>query len=111
MSVEIQKLLNGPALAPPPGVIPNFVNPDNAFVSYVVTVVLCVSTSTLVFWMRMYTKIYILQRLGWEDCKFSPFLWVVLYGLVIDLSQIFVFLVGYTLVCIEGFYPRLTLRS
>ncbi|MCJ1262840.1 hypothetical protein MMC22_002710 [Lobaria immixta] len=67
MSAEIQKLLNGPALTPPPGVIPNFVNPDNVFVGYVVTVVLCVSTSTLVFWMRMYTKIYILQQTGWED--------------------------------------------
>lgn len=74
MSAEIQKLLNGPALTPPPGVIPNFVNPDNVFVGYVITVVLCVSTSTLVFWMRMYTKIYILQQTGWEDCEFTPFL-------------------------------------
>lgn len=69
--VEFQKLLNGPALAPPKGELPNFVNPDNIRVAVFVASVLCVFTSTLVFWIRVYTRIYIFDETEWEDCKFS----------------------------------------
>lgn len=67
---SVHEILDGPALQPPPGIHPNFVNPEDLHIAIVVTLVLCVSISTLVFWMRVYTKLYIIHRTGWEDCKF-----------------------------------------
>ena len=68
---DIQRSLNGPALAPPTGVLPNFVDPENVHVAVYVTGILCVFISTLVFWIRVYTRLYIFGETEWEDCKFS----------------------------------------
>ncbi len=65
---QLQALLNGPAMAPPPAVEPNFVNPKNEFVYFVLTIVLTVTISTLALLVRMYTKISIIRKVGWEDC-------------------------------------------
>lgn len=67
--VNIQNNLDGPALHPPPGVSSNFVNPENFKAFMTVILALCISISTLVFWMRMYTKFYIFGKTGWEDCN------------------------------------------
>lgn len=69
-SAEIQEKLDGPAGNPPAGVHPNFVNPEDCRVAIIAILALSVSISTLVFWMRMYTKLYIFRKTGWEDCSF-----------------------------------------
>ena len=69
---ESQMKLDSPAMAPPPGVLPNFVNPQNLRAVIIAIVALCGSISTLVFWMRMYTKLFIFRKTGWEDCNFCP---------------------------------------
>lgn len=69
---QMQQLLEGPSLAPPPGVIPNFANPANFHTEYVVTVALCLSLSTTVLCMRMYTKFYIIRKTVWADCRCPP---------------------------------------
>ena len=61
-------LLNGPAAAPPSGIAPNFVNPENNYVYFVLTIVLTVTISTLALLMRIYTKNFIIRKVGWEDC-------------------------------------------
>ena len=71
-NAEFQMKLDGPALAPPPGVRPNFVNPENLHAVIIAIVTLCVSISTFFFWMRMYTKLFIFRKTGWEDCNFCP---------------------------------------
>ena len=68
---QIEKLLNGPSLAPPRGVVPNFVDPDNFHVWFIVTAVVCLTFSTLALAMRIYTKMFITRRTEWEDCKFG----------------------------------------
>lgn len=64
----LQFELNGPALAPPPGVTPNFANPENILVVLVVVCTLCIFISTLVFWIRVYARLYIFRETEWEDC-------------------------------------------
>lgn len=71
--VETQMKLDSPALVPPPGVRPDFFDPGNLHVVIISDLALCISISTLVFWMRMYTKLFIIRKTGWEDCNFYLF--------------------------------------
>ena len=66
---ELQKLLDGPALAPPLGVEPNFVDPPNLKTLGLVVIILCLILPTLAVWMRMYTKLRIIRQVVAEDCR------------------------------------------
>lgn len=72
-SPDIQKLLDGPAMAPPPGQRPNFVNPSNFKAELYADVIICLVVSTVVVSMRMWTKIRLIRKLGLEDCTISLF--------------------------------------
>ena len=61
-------ILDGPALAPPPGVKPNFVNPDN--LAHPGLAVLQLTIATLVVLMRTYTKLGVLRKMQAEDCEY-----------------------------------------
>lgn len=61
-------ILDGPALAPPPGVKPNFVNPDN--LAHPELAVLQLTIATLVVLMRIYTKLGVLRKMQAEDCEY-----------------------------------------
>ena len=63
-------LLEGPAVSPPAGVVPNFDNPANLDVYVTLCNTLCFVFATLAVVLRMYTKVYILRVLAWEDCGF-----------------------------------------
>lgn len=67
-----QAKLNGPAMAPPPGVIPNFVDPPNLLHIFILVLTLCVSLPTIAILLRMYTKLFILRKVVFEDCRFQP---------------------------------------
>lgn len=66
---HVQKLLNGPAMAAPAGTHYNFVNPENLNDWFILTIVLCLVVSTLAVSARVYTKIWIIKKIGWEDCE------------------------------------------
>lgn len=66
----LRTLLERPAMSPPAGVMPNLHNPVNLDVYVVVTITLCVAFATVAVLLRMYTKIFILRVLAWEDCEF-----------------------------------------
>ena len=65
---QMQALLDGPAMVPPSGIEPNFVNPENKTRYFVLTVVLTMVVSTSAFLMRVYTKTRLIRKVGWEDC-------------------------------------------
>lgn len=67
---QLQALMNGPAGKPPAGVLPNFQHPPNlnAFLSLTLTLVL--TFGTLAILMRMYTKLFIIRSVAYEDCTF-----------------------------------------
>jgi hypothetical protein len=70
---EIDALLEGPALAPPNGTIPNFYDFSDKSTSNVYWAVLLISfiVSTLGVWGRCYVKACIIKGLHLDDCEFD----------------------------------------
>ena len=61
---------NMPGLEPPPGVIPNLVNPkDELFTWWILMMCMCSISSTIFVFVRMYTKLALVKSHGWEDCE------------------------------------------
>ncbi|KAL9135305.1 MAG: hypothetical protein Q9175_003513, partial [Cornicularia normoerica] len=54
-------------LPPPPGVIPNFVDPYSIADTLRAVGVLYIVLTTLTTLIRLYTKFYIFKAHGWED--------------------------------------------
>jgi hypothetical protein len=61
--------LEMPALAPPPGVVPNFIDPPTNRSAIFAVFITCLVIMTLAVTIRMYTKILMLKKLAIEDCK------------------------------------------
>ncbi|KAM0798522.1 hypothetical protein BDR22DRAFT_808975 [Usnea florida] len=61
-------------MSPPPGVLPDFHNPSNLNVFVALTIALCVTFATVAVLLRMYTKVFILRALAWEDCRLDFYL-------------------------------------
>lgn len=64
---ELDALLAAPALAPPPGVTPNFDNPSrhNDYAWGITTV--CMVVATLCLFLRWYVRIWLDRRVRMED--------------------------------------------
>lgn len=67
---QLQELLDGPAVAPPAGIIPNLVNPPNIDTVCYLTFSLCVSFASLAVIIRMYTKRVLIRSIALEDCEY-----------------------------------------
>lgn len=65
------KLLNGPALAPPPGVTAQLVDPPNLHHLTIAIFALCICLATVALLLRVGTKLFIIRQLAVEDCMFS----------------------------------------
>lgn len=65
----LEARLNGPAMAPPPGLYTNFIDPLNLHVYGIITLVFCMTFSTVAVLVRMYTKIFLLRKVLLEDCQ------------------------------------------
>ncbi|KAI1481231.1 hypothetical protein F4774DRAFT_374713 [Daldinia eschscholtzii] len=64
---ELEALLNGPALAPPAGVIPQFDNPPKFWTASVALPTFCFVLSTALVSMRLYTKSRIIRQVNIAD--------------------------------------------
>lgn len=64
--VDLTKI---PALNPPPGVAPDFVDPATRANLTLISCAAIVAVMILFVMLRMYTKIYVIQTTGWDDCK------------------------------------------
>ena len=62
-------MLNGPAMAPPPGIIPDFVDPPHLGHSFILVLTLGMSFATGAVLLRMLTKFCILHKVVFEDCR------------------------------------------
>ena len=69
MISSYQALLDAPAMVPPPGVVPNFVDPPNLRRLVIIMLTLFMAFSTLFILLRMYTKVFLLRKTAFEDCK------------------------------------------
>lgn len=68
-SLLLEHILDLPALAAPPGLTHNFVNPPDLETEYHITLLLCMTISFLVVCMRIWTKARLIRKFGREDCK------------------------------------------
>lgn len=67
MSTTLTNSEDLPALAPPPGVISNFVNPPSLGDRLTATLATCLSLSTIFVSVRIYTRLFIIKPLKWDD--------------------------------------------
>jgi hypothetical protein len=58
------------ALPPPPGVNPNFENPESQGYRVILTIVILFPMATIAVFLRVYTRIVIVRNFGIDDCKF-----------------------------------------
>ncbi|MCJ1385948.1 hypothetical protein MMC17_009073 [Xylographa soralifera] len=56
-----------PVAPPPPGITPNLNNPPNMQAVNITIVVICLTITTPIVCMRLYTKFFITKARGWED--------------------------------------------
>lgn len=59
--------LDGPALAPPPGVVSNFDNPSNQNGLAMGVLIACASIATVCLLLRIYGRFYLLRKVSAED--------------------------------------------
>lgn len=64
-------LTHFPALAPPAGVTPNFINPQSQDLMVIVTSILCLVSITLISLLRFYTNLWIKKSLKADDSKYQ----------------------------------------
>ena len=94
-SLSARSLDNTPAAPPPPGVIPNLINPQNLSVASNATVITCLVATTIFVWLRVYTKLRIYKSHGYEDCKAKSLLFGPIH--LADICQTRLLLPGFVL--------------
>lgn len=67
--IPLSTLSTLPALELPPGIQPNFVNPENRGFVFVSVGTILFSLMALFYLVRIYTKILIIRKAGWDDRK------------------------------------------
>lgn len=58
-----------PAGIPPPGVTPNFVNPESRGSTAIIVNIVSMTLVVCFVMSRFYSKYYVLHKPSWDDCK------------------------------------------
>lgn len=58
-----------PLASPPPGVIPNYANPESRAYETIIVVTISLSLMFPFFLLRVYSRVFITRSIGWDDCK------------------------------------------
>ena len=66
---ELYSLSHTPAIQPPPGVEPNFVNPADNREPLIVVASLFLSLTSIFALTRAYVKTFIIRKYSWDDCE------------------------------------------
>lgn len=66
---QLEALLDGPALAPPPGVIPRIENPRSLIATGWGVSVACIVVATAAILLRVFTKTRIIRQVNLADCS------------------------------------------
>lgn len=68
-SLSVNGALLLPALTPPPGVTPNFTNPERQSSGFIVAGAILLAIMVVFLCCRIYTKYYIRHKATWDDCE------------------------------------------
>lgn len=72
-----QQILNGPAMMPPNGTIPNLIDPPNHTNEAIAIAVICLLLGVSFGIMRLYSRLIVSRKLHLEDCTSTlPFICV-----------------------------------
>ena len=63
--------MKGPALRPPPGVIPDFDSPDAVQTLQITASIFCISICTVFLIFQLLTKQCLMHGPEWEDCEIA----------------------------------------
>ena len=66
---QLEDVLNGPALQPPEGVEPNFVNPPNGSTKALGALFTCLVLGTIFLAIRFYVRIFVVKKTHLGDCE------------------------------------------
>ena len=66
---ELYILSHTPAIPPPPGIEPNFINPTSNSQPLIVVTSLFLGLTTLFALNRAYVKTFIVRKFSWDDCE------------------------------------------
>jgi hypothetical protein len=58
-----------PATIPPPGVTPDFENPESRGSVHIITGAVLLALMMLFYAIRIYAKVFVIKRFHWDDCK------------------------------------------
>lgn len=70
LGTKIMDLSNVPALAPPPGVVPNFVNPESLAPLCLIVIAFTLPLMVLFLALRLYVRLRISSATGADDSQF-----------------------------------------
>ncbi|KAI6084203.1 hypothetical protein F4821DRAFT_271255 [Hypoxylon rubiginosum] len=68
-AAQQEEILNGPALQPPLGILPNFEDPPNGNAITHFTIAICLVLTTAGFLLRTYSRIFRTGKFEIEDCR------------------------------------------
>ncbi|KAI1733602.1 hypothetical protein F4680DRAFT_472083 [Xylaria scruposa] len=85
-----QTILDGPALAPPPGTIPNLDDPPNQNALGLAVTTICLSISTVTVLLATYAKLHGGRKPRYEDCV----IWKLKIKIQKKIGVAFIFLLG-----------------
>lgn len=69
--IDLALLANYPAMLPPEGVTPNFVDPYTLGPIFVIVSSVLITIMMIFVVVRIYTRIFINRKLYWDDCQSS----------------------------------------
>lgn len=67
---ELQRIMEGPAMRPPPGVIPNFTDPEDSNKKITILCAVAAVIGTPFVCIRLYTRWALIRKVVFEDGVF-----------------------------------------
>lgn len=68
---DLSAVQNFPAATPPPGIIPNFDDPESRGPVFTIAGAVLLGFMLVFSAIRAYAKICIIKRIHWDDCEFE----------------------------------------
>lgn len=69
---KVPDIWDMPAGVPPPGVIPNFINPESRVSMIDVSAAVCLPLLIIFAGSRLYAKAFVVKRRSWDDGMLWP---------------------------------------
>lgn len=81
---------NGPALPPPPGVVPNFDDPPNSNTMARAVMSTCLAVGSFFYIIRVYGTWFVIKKPRSSDCRPSPYIlcWMLKVGREINADDL-----------------------